>query len=208
MYWVLVASTVAASQTAPDEIALEEPETIEVTGQKVERETVQAEEILDEQDLRSMRGTSVGEMLQYTPGVSAIRTGSNYVPIIHGMFANRVVVFHDGVRHASQNWGLDHAPEVDPFGAARIRIVKGATGVHYGPEAIGGAIVLEAPDYLDVPGIEGESFVRGESNGRGGAGALVLRGNHAALPKLAWRARISTKRLADLEAPENVIDNT
>ncbi|MEL6546441.1 MAG: TonB-dependent receptor, partial [Myxococcota bacterium] len=179
-----------------------------ISGQRVTRETTQAETVVRGTELEATRGASLGEILQNVPGMSAIRTGAIHVPIIHGMFASRVAVFNDGVRHASQNWGLDHAPEVDPFGAERIRVIKGASGVLYGPEAIGGAILLEPRAYLDVPGIEGESYVRGESNGRGGAGALVLRGNHSALPQLAWRARVSSKISADLEAPANVIDNT
>lgn len=209
--WALIATLVGA----PNEVECDEAtgvgceaEVVVVQGEKQERKSVQAETRLHGEELQAARGETLGEMLQYVPGVSAIRTGSIYVPIIHGMFANRVALFNDGVRHASQNWGLDHAPEVDPFAAESIRIVKGAAGVRYGPEAIGGAILLEPNAYLDVPGIEGSSYVRGESNGWGGVGALVLRGNHAELPQLAWKARISAKRAADLRAPENIIDNT
>ncbi|MEO1174731.1 MAG: TonB-dependent receptor plug domain-containing protein, partial [Myxococcota bacterium] len=159
-------------------------------------------------ELDKVRGVSLGEALQFLPGLSAIRTGSIYVPIIHGFFASRVALFNDDVRHYSQNWGLDHAPEVDPFGAESIRVVKGAAGVRYGPEAIGGAILVNPHDYPEFDGIEGESFMSAETNGRAGNGAVRVRGTIPTLPELAFRARVSTRQAADLETPNYVLDNT
>lgn len=183
-------------------------EEVVVTGKAEQRQTVQPEATLQGHELEALRGASLGEALQLLPGVSAIRTGSIYVPIIHGMFASRVALFNDGVRHFSQNWGLDHAPEVDPFAAERIRVVKGAAGVRYGPEAIGGAILVEPHPYPTDTGLSGESYLIGETNGRAASAALRFRGRLAALPQLAWRMRLSTEQAADLTTPDYVLDNT
>ena len=38
--------------------------------------------------------------------------------------------------------GVDHATEIDPFSAGAIRIVRGAAGTRFGPDAIGGVIIV------------------------------------------------------------------
>ncbi|MEM6531771.1 MAG: TonB-dependent receptor [Myxococcota bacterium] len=215
---VLVATDAAptpagAPGSVPAEVESEEGtgedvERIVVQGEERERETVQPIVELHGEELDNVRGVSLGEALQFLPGLSAIRTGSVYVPIIHGFFASRVALFNDDVRHYSQNWGLDHAPELDPFGAESIRVVKGAAGVRYGPEAIGGAILVAPHDYPEFDGIEGETFMSAETNGRAGNGALRVRGVMPTIPELAFRARVSTRQAADLETPNYVLDNT
>ena len=39
--------------------------------------------------------------------------------------------------------GLDHAPEVDPMSAGSLTVVKGPSGVRWGPDTIGGLIMME-----------------------------------------------------------------
>ena len=49
------------------------------------------------------------------------------------------------MRHGFQNWGIDHAPEIDISSADNISVIKGAAGVRYGPEALGGVVLVEGP---------------------------------------------------------------
>lgn len=37
------------------------------------------------------------------------------IPLIRGLGFNRVVVAEHGIKHESQQWGADHALEVDQF---------------------------------------------------------------------------------------------
>ena len=62
------------------------------------------------------------------------------------------MILNNGLKHGFQNWGKDHAPEIDIASANKITVIKGAAGVRFGPEALGGAIVVEPnPLYLKEP---------------------------------------------------------
>ncbi|MGD1894642.1 MAG: TonB-dependent receptor, partial [Cyclobacteriaceae bacterium] len=77
-------------------------------------------------------------------GVSFTSAGSNVqIPVIHGLYGNRILIINNGVKHGFQNWGSDHAPEIDIASADNISVLKGAAGVRYGPEALGGVVVVE-----------------------------------------------------------------
>lgn len=66
------------------------------------------------------------------------------------------MIINNGLRQEGQQWGSEHAPEIDPFIAKRMTVVKGASGVRYGADAIGGVILVE-PDELPTQGkISGE----------------------------------------------------
>ena len=65
------------------------------------------------------------------------------LPVIHGLYGNRILILNNDLKHGFQNWGRDHAPEIDLNSVYNITIIKGAAGVRYGPEALGGALVLE-----------------------------------------------------------------
>jgi iron complex outermembrane receptor protein len=61
-------------------------------------------------------------------------------------------VLNEGLKHGFQNWGNDHEPEIDINLANNITLIKGASGVQYGPEALGGAIIVNTnPLYLNEP---------------------------------------------------------
>ena len=63
--------------------------------------------------------------------------------MIHGMHSNRVLILNNGVRQEGQQWGIEHAPEVDPFIANKISVIKGANSVRYGSDAIAGVVLVE-----------------------------------------------------------------
>ena len=70
-------------------------------------------------------------------------------PVIHGLYGNRVLVLNNYIKHGFQNWGDDHAPEINIASVERISVLKGSSGVRFGPEALGGAIIVE-PDPMDL----------------------------------------------------------
>jgi iron complex outermembrane receptor protein len=88
---------------------------------------------------RSLAASLAGEQ-----GVTFASNGTNVqLPVIHGLYGNRILILNNGFKHAFQNWGRDHAPEIDISSANRIVVLKGAAGVRFGPEALGGAITVE-----------------------------------------------------------------
>lgn len=161
------------------------------------------------EELDEERGVPLARMLETLPGVRALDTGNVSKPVIHGMHSNRVVLLFDGLRHESLSWGLDHAPEIDPFMADRISVIKGAAGVRYGPDAIGGVILVDPkPLPFDDPTLHGDVHAVGISNGRQGVTAARLYGRVPRLPGFSWRVQGSGKVAGSLETPTYVLDNT
>lgn len=104
-------------------------------------------------ELASNATQSLAAAISNVQGVSFTASGANVqLPIIHGLSGNRILVLNNGLRHGFQNWGDEHAPEIDVTSAHNVNIVKGASGVRYGPEALGGVIIIDPnPLLLNKP---------------------------------------------------------
>lgn len=156
--------------------------------------------------LEARHGESLGEIAGSISGVSVIKTGQNVVkPVIHGLHSNRILVINNGVRHEYQSWGQDHAPEIDPSQAENIQVIKGAATVRYGPDAIGGVILVNPPKLDLLTDFAGDVEVTGKSNGRALIGnARIQKGYH----KIAFAAEGSYLVQGDLETPDYYLTNT
>lgn len=157
--------------------------------------------------LERTRGRALAAALDEVPGVAKLESASGMAkPIIRGQYGRRLLLLVDGVRHRAQEWGLDHAPEIDPFVAGALTVVRGAAGVRYGPDAIGGAVLVEPPPFLGRRGAAGEAHLIGTSNGTGGifAGRLQLGTGRG----IAGQVEGSFKRLAAPRTPDYALDNT
>ena len=96
---------------------------VTVTEKRVALAATQAQTTLSGDDLAKKQGQNLGEMLRSLAGVSALNVGSTISkPTIQGLHSDRVLIFNNGVRQEGQQWGLDHAPEIDPFVADRIAV--------------------------------------------------------------------------------------
>ena len=85
---------------------------------------------LNSQIIERSMGQSLGAMLERVSGVSSIQTGSTVSkPVIHGMYGNRILLVNNGAKLTGQQWGADHAPEVDKNSSSKIEVVKGAEAV-------------------------------------------------------------------------------
>lgn len=95
--------------------------------------------------LQSDLTQSLASSIKEEEGVTLISTGTNVqLPVIHGLYGNRILILNNGLKHGFQNWGGGHAPEINPASINNITIIKGAAGVRFGPEALGGAIIVES----------------------------------------------------------------
>ena len=152
--------------------------TQEVTG--LEEVTIQAQRTkekgtesisqiaIDKADIVSNPTLSLAEVLATQQGVTFTSTGTNVqLPVIHGLFGNRVLVLNNGLKHGFQNWGSEHAPEIDINSAYKVIIIKGAAGVRYGPEALGGAIIVESNPLLLNNPLYANIGAGYQTNGRG-----------------------------------------
>ncbi|MCA9709615.1 MAG: TonB-dependent receptor plug domain-containing protein, partial [Myxococcales bacterium] len=165
---------------------------------------------LDGEDLARTRGKPLADSLTAVSGVTVLRStaGGMGKPIIRGQYGRRNLLLTDGVRHEGQRWGLDHAPEIDPFSAGSITVIKGAGSIRYGPDAVGGVVLVDPPPLPRTPGVTGQTHLVGVSNGRQGVMAARVDGAHRRLPGFAWRAEGNASRGAALVAPDYPLDNT
>jgi iron complex outermembrane receptor protein len=184
-------------------------EVIAIKGEAVEAIDMRSTAKLSGESLERTRGRALAEALADVPGVSQLGSGSGAAkPIVRGQFGRRLLLLVDSVRHRAQEWGIDHAPEIDPFAADEITVVRGASGVRYGPDAIGGAVLVDPPPLLRKPGVAGQVHLIGLTNGLGGVLAARVQGASERLPGLAGQIDTSLKRLAASVTPDYPLDNT
>ncbi len=169
----------------------------------------QATQQLRGQALSRSRGKSLGESLKDLPGLNSLQTGPGISkPVIQGLHSNRILILNNGIRQEGQQWGAEHAPEIDPFVASKITVIKGAEGVKYGPDAIGGVIILEPEDLRINKKFGGEINTAGMTNSRMGVFSTIFEGNISTLNNFGWRVQASVKRGGDFQAPDYNLMNT
>ncbi|AEE49248.1 TonB-dependent receptor [Haliscomenobacter hydrossis] len=183
-------------------------ENLVVTGTTSKKAGTQTSSELSGVELDAGRGLGLGESLKRLSGVSTLNTGATISkPVIQGLHSNRILIFNNGVRLEGQQWGNEHAPEVDPFTAERITVIKGASSVRYGADALGGIILLEPKPIRRNPGMGGELHLQGFSNGRSGIVSSLLEGKLGKLP-LSGRIQGTLKRVGNLQTPNYYLNNT
>lgn len=178
----------------------------------VDRQTGQPLTQLSAIEIDKAKGKNLGEMLKTITGVNTLQTGSSISkPVIHGLHSNRVLILNNGIRQEGQQWGSEHAPEIDPFIAQDIAVVKGAAGVRYGSDAIGGVIILSPKKLPTEKGVNGEINMMGATNGKQGTLSGILEGNikrTSAANGLAWRIQGTVKRSGNVRTPDYYLANT
>tara|TARA_R110002072_G_scaffold125944_2_gene262419 strand:+ start:92412 stop:94814 length:2403 start_codon:yes stop_codon:yes gene_type:complete len=169
-------------------------------------ETVLENRILLE-TLEGYSSASLGDALKTVSGVSSLNTGNTVVkPVINGLHSSRVTIINNGVRQQDQEWGAEHAPNIDLNTANSITVLKGAAALQYSGDAVGGVIVSEPAPITLRDSLYGKSILSGQTNGRGGAFTTTLTKSY----ENGWFARFqgTAKRYGDFEAPDYVLSNS
>ncbi|NAW51420.1 TonB-dependent receptor [Elizabethkingia argentiflava] len=162
---------------------------------------------LDKKIISRNISDNLGALLTHVSGVEGLKTGNNIIkPIIHGMYGSRVAILNNGVKMAEQEWGIEHAPNVDIGNYQHIDVVKGASALKFGNEAIGGIVLLEPAVYPKKDSLEGNVIMSGQSNGKGGG----LNVSIVKLWKDGWALNTngSYHKLGDLATPDYGLMNT
>ena len=179
-----------------------------VTGKKTEI-TSQLKGELSSEERSQRNGLSLGEMLKGISGVQSLQTGSSISkPIIHGMHSSRVIILNQGVRQEGQQWGSEHAPEVDPFVSKNIQVIKGPAGLRYGGDAIGGLILMEPNSLPDTSGISGEAQTIFFTNGRQFVTSGMLEGGFKNVNGWGWRVQGTLKNGGNIKTANYNLANT
>jgi iron complex outermembrane recepter protein len=160
-----------------------------------------------DKDLISREGNkSLGNLLEDIAGVSALKTGSGiFKPVIHGLYGNRIAILNNGVALAGQQWGNDHAPEIDPFSADHISVVKGVGALAYSGSSLGGVVLVEPAKIKEDPHMHGTVNYLFESNGYG----HVLNAEVSKYSKkISWKLNATGKGIGDQKTPNYFLTNT
>jgi len=165
--------------------------------------------VMNQKDLFNQAGKSLGETLNNITGVTSLQAGPGiFKPVIHGMHSQRILILNNGIRQESQQWGAEHAPEIDPLAANTIRVVKDASSIRYGSDALGGVVVVTPAEIPDREGMGGSIQLVGQSNGRSGIASGSLQGGVTGAPGWGWRLQGTARRAGDFHAPGYQLTNT
>ena len=184
---------------------LSELEEVKIKGSTSRETLTTSEETLT--NIEKYGSASLGDALREIKGVSSLNTGATIVkPIIQGLSGSRVLILNNGVRMQDMEWGDEHAPNIDINSANTITVIKGASALKYGGDAIGGVIVVK-PNRIPVKDtLYGKISLNAATNGRGGNLSSEL--NKGFENGFFLKAQGSVKRFGDFEAPDYILSNT
>lgn len=182
---------------------------VEIHGHREAIQTTTSVSSLYGEALLESRGENLGESLKRIAGVTTFSTGNSISkPLIHGMHSNRIMILNNGIRLEGQQWGAEHAPEIDPFIADEITVIKGAETVRFGPEAMGGVIMV-TPAALPT---KKESLTNihllGGTNGQMGNISATHSSGSDKIKGLGYRVQGSAKRTGNIQSPDYYQGNT
>ena len=162
---------------------------------------------LDRIEIDRKSTENLGNILSSISGVGALKSGNNIAkPIIHGLYGSRVPIINNGVKMAEQEWGVEHAPNIDVNQFDHVDVIKGASALKYGSDAIGVVVVLEPQIFKRKDTIQGSVNLAGISNGQGvGLGINLLK-----TWENGWAIKTTGgfKKLGDLKTPNYNLMNT
>lgn len=171
--------------------------------------SMRKKEILNTDQITKKQGQNIAELLAGINGITTLSSAGGIAkPVIRGMHSQRLVTMQGDNRLEGQQWGEDHGPEIDPFSANRIEVIKGAASVEYGTDAIGGVIKILPRPWLDQPGIKGLLQTGVFSNNRQGAASLLLEGRMGKEMFVVWRTQGSLRKAGDSHSAKYNLSNT
>ena len=117
--------------------------------------------VVDNKSIDDKTTASLGEVLSDVAGVNNISTGSQTgKPVVRGMTGERVKILSNSNPTDFQTYGIRHLANTDLFLADRIEVVRGAQGVLYGSDALGGIVNVISPEILSAE--DGKTKLQGK----------------------------------------------
>jgi len=145
--------------------------------------------------------TNVSEALSKLPGVSYASTGPGVSrPVIRGLSGTRVLTALDGLPLETLPWDEEHGLEVNEADFEHVSVIKGASTLLYGPEAIGGVLLFDSPDQHFI-GTRGNAKAGFYSNGLGFSGKFSVK---SMSEYSKWNISAGTNSFSDYRYGEDV----
>lgn len=187
---------------------LEELQQVTVKGSAaIDYTATQKENRISKEEIENLSYASLGDALKRISGVTSLNTGSTVVkPVIQGLHSSRVLIMNNGVRMQDQEWGVEHAPNVDLNTAGSISVIKGASALQYGGDAVGGIVLVEPGRIVRTDTLYGSSLATAATNGKGGTITSSLTKSTTS----GWYGTVlgTLKRFGDFETPDYLLSNT
>ncbi len=182
---------------------------IDVMDKRIEMKKTQTVNQLTPEEIQNSKGQNLGDVLKNITGVTVLNTGATISkPMIHGMQGYRLLILNNGIRQEGQQWGNEHAPEIDPFVAQKFSVIKGVNAIRYGSDAIAGVVLVEPNELPDTAAVTGEINIVGLSNGQTGAASAMLQGYFDKIKGFSWRVQGTLKKGGTIKSPLYYLSNT
>lgn len=166
----------------------------------------QSSSSIKKEQITEIANKDLSEMLESMTGVSALKSGAGISkPVVHGLSGNRVTVLNNGIPQSGQQWGNDHAPEIDPYVADHLSVIKGASALAYMGSSLGGVVLVEPNAIGNDPHLHGSANYIFQTNGLGHTVNAHLEKNDK---WAAWRISGTAKVIGDHTAPTYYLTNT
>lgn len=186
---------------------IQELEEVRVKGSGGKQTKTSQETTIRVKDIEQFSNSSLGDALKQVSGVSSINTGNTIVkPVINGLHSSRLAIITNGVRLQDQEWGIEHAPNIDINATEGISVIKGADALAFGGDAIGGVVLLKPTKVILLDSLYGKTILSGQTNGRGFSISSMLTKTF----EKGWyiTGQGTYKRFGDFEAPDYNLTNT
>ncbi|MEM7361034.1 MAG: TonB-dependent receptor [Pseudomonadota bacterium] len=180
-------------------------EEIRVTVHPLSEEGIaQSSTVVSGEELaREVQG-SLGETLSNEAGISSASFGTAVGrPVIHGLGGARVKTTEDKIDSLDVSViSGDHAVTIEPFIADQVTVLKGASTLLFGSNAIGGVVDVETgriPNQIPEKAIGGRLELRGIDNGDATVAAVRLDGSLS--ENIAWHLDAFSRDADDYDIP-------
>lgn len=179
--------------------------TVVIQGQK-DNVGMQPKSSVNRKKIEDSNNQNLSGIIQNEVGVHLIKNGSGISkPVVQGLYGNRLTILNNGIAQSGQQWGNDHSPEIDPFAADKITILKGASALEYNGGNLGSVILVEPKRISREPHLHGQVNYSFETNGRGNNLNVRLE-KYAS--SVAWRINGTLRKYGDRSTPDYFLNNT
>ncbi len=178
---------------------------LQVHGSTSEKST-QVNSSVNSVDINKNGNQNLADILDQLTGVTTLKNGSGISkPVINGLFGNRISILNNGIAQSGQQWGIDHAPEIDPFSADHLTVVKGVSALAYNGSTLGGVVLVESKPIPNEPHAHGAVNYLYNTNGRGNTLNTKIEKSGK---WVNWRVNGTIKIQGDTHAPNYFLTNT
>lgn len=173
---------------------------------KYKEVTTQIVQVVKQSSILKNANENLANQLENLTGVTTVKNGNSIAkPVVHGLYGSRVVILNNNIVQSGQQWGNDHAPEIDPLMAGSLQVIKGVGALEYQGSGLGSVINVIPKRIKNDPHMHGSALYLSETNGLGNNLNISLEQKNSFL---GWRATGTLKKYGDQKAPNYFLTNT